>query len=69
VVIDVPVPATVDVNRVSDILQLVGTDAFEDTELHPLLLDAPSVMGVESIEVDQFKSVWSRELSPASSSR
>jgi moderate conductance mechanosensitive channel len=55
VVIDVPVPATVDVNRVSEILRQVGTAAFEDEELHSLLLDPPSVMGVESIEVDQFK--------------
>jgi small-conductance mechanosensitive channel len=54
-VIDVPVPATVDVNRVSEILRQVGEAAFEEEELHPLLLDAPSVMGVESIEVDQFK--------------
>jgi small-conductance mechanosensitive channel len=55
VVIDVPVPATVDVNRVSDILRQVGAAAFEDVDLQPLLLDPPSVMGVESIEVDQFK--------------
>lgn len=54
-VIDVPVPATADVARVSDILREVGVAAFADEELHPLLLDAPSVMGVESIEVDQFK--------------
>jgi small-conductance mechanosensitive channel len=54
-VIDVPVPSTVDVNRVSEILRQVGTAAFAEDELQPLLLDAPSVMGVESIEVDQFK--------------
>src|SRR5664279_1321736 len=54
-VIDVPVPVTVDVNRVSEILRQVGAAAFDDDELHPLLLDPPSVMGVESIEVDQFK--------------
>ena len=54
-VIDVPVPVTADVSRVSEILRQVGMDAFDDEELHPLLLDAPSVMGVESIEVDQFK--------------
>jgi small-conductance mechanosensitive channel len=54
-VIDVPVPTTVDVNRVSEILRQVGTAAFAEDELQPLLLDAPSVMGVESIEVDQFK--------------
>jgi len=54
-VIDVPVPATADVAKVSDILRAVGVAAFADPELHVLLLDAPSVMGVESIEVDQFK--------------
>jgi moderate conductance mechanosensitive channel len=54
-VIDVPVPVTVDVTRVSEILREVGEAAFKDEELHPLLLDPPSVMGVESIEVDQFK--------------
>jgi small-conductance mechanosensitive channel len=53
-VVDVPVPATIDVNRVTDILHTVGNDAFADQELRPLLLDAPSVMGIESIQVDQF---------------
>ena len=54
-VIDVPVPVTVDVSRVSEILKQVGADAFADETLHPLLLDPPSVMGVESIEVNQFQ--------------
>jgi moderate conductance mechanosensitive channel len=54
-VIDVPVPVTADVTRVSEVLKQVGKAAFADNELHALLLDAPSVMGVESIEVDQFK--------------
>lgn len=54
-VIDVPVPVTIDINRVSDILRQVGEAAFVDEGLHSLLLDAPSVMGVESLEMDQFK--------------
>ena len=54
-VIDVPVPATADVIRISEILRQVGVDAFADDKLNALLLDAPTVMGVESIEVDQFK--------------
>ena len=54
-VIDVPVPVTVDVNQVSEILREVGEVAFKDEELHQLLLDPPSVMGIESIEMDQFK--------------
>ena len=51
-VIDVPVPATADVSTVTAILQDVGTAAYADAELRPLLLDAPTVMGVESIEVE-----------------
>jgi small conductance mechanosensitive channel len=53
-VIDVPVPMTADVNRVTEVLRSVCNAAFEDEELHRLLLDPPSVMGVESIAVDQF---------------
>ncbi len=51
-VIDVPVPSTAEVSVVTAILQDVGTAAYADDELRPLLLDAPTVMGVESIEVD-----------------
>jgi len=53
-VIDVPVPTTADVNRVTAILQHVGVAAYADEQLRSLLLDEPSVMGVESIEVDQI---------------
>jgi moderate conductance mechanosensitive channel len=53
-VVDVPVPSTADVSRVTAILQDVGAAAYADDELRPLLLDPPSVMGVESIEVDQL---------------
>lgn len=54
-VIDVPVPVTADVNQVNDLLLEVGRAAYDDPNLRPLLLDVPTVMGVESIEVDQFK--------------
>lgn len=54
-VIDVPVPVTMDVNRVLAVLRKAGETAYADEALHPLLLDTPSVMGVESIEVDQFQ--------------
>jgi moderate conductance mechanosensitive channel len=54
-VVDVPVPVAVDVNRVNEILHDVGVDAFADEGLKPLLLDAPTVMGVESLEVDELK--------------
>jgi small conductance mechanosensitive channel len=53
-VVDVPVPVTADVNRVSEVLRAVCDDAYADDHLHPLLLDAPTVMGVESLEVDKF---------------
>jgi small-conductance mechanosensitive channel len=53
-VLDVPVPSTADVGRVTAILQDVGAAAYADDGLRPLLLDPPSVMGVESIEVDQL---------------
>ena len=54
-VIDVPVPASVEVSAVTKILKEVGHAAFADETLRPLLLDEPSVMGVESISVDQFE--------------
>jgi small-conductance mechanosensitive channel len=52
-VVDVPVPTSVDVNRVNEILREVGREAFRDPALRPLLLDPPSVMGVESLDLDQ----------------
>jgi small-conductance mechanosensitive channel len=51
-VIDVPVPNTADVNRVREILQQVGMEACEDEKLGSLLLDSPSVVGVERLDVD-----------------
>ena len=54
-VIDVPVSVTMDVNRVLGVLRDACAKAFADRSLHELLLDEPSVMGVESIEVDQFQ--------------
>src|SRR5262252_3673125 len=54
-VVDVPVPATVDVNRVSDLLRKIGEEAYEEPDLRQLLLDPPAVMGVQSIDVTQFQ--------------
>jgi small-conductance mechanosensitive channel len=54
-VIDVPVPASADVAAVSELLARVGADAYADPELHDLLLDPPAVMGVESMDIDQFQ--------------
>ena len=54
-VVDVPVPAAVDVNRVSDLLRQIGEEAYQERELRSLLLDPPAVMGVQSIDVDHFQ--------------
>jgi small-conductance mechanosensitive channel len=52
-VVDVPLPVEVDVLRASGLLRKVGEEAFDDEALRPLLLDPPTVMGVESFEVGQ----------------
>jgi moderate conductance mechanosensitive channel len=51
-VIDIPVPISADLNEVNALLHDVCRDAMEDVSLRQLLLDEPSLMGVESIEVD-----------------
>jgi moderate conductance mechanosensitive channel len=51
-VVDVPVPSTVDVNRVREILHRVVMEAGDDEMLGPLLLDPPTVLGVETIELE-----------------
>jgi small conductance mechanosensitive channel len=54
-VIDVPVPAAIDVNQVSETLRLIGDEAYKEPDLRRLLLDPPAVMGVQSIDVDEFR--------------
>jgi small conductance mechanosensitive channel len=54
VVVDVPVPVSVDLNHVTEILRQVCDEIFSDEEMKPLLLDPPNVMGVENLEVDHF---------------
>jgi len=51
-VVDIPVPTAADLNRVNDVLSDVTKAAMQDNGLPDLLLDEPSLMGVESIEVD-----------------
>ncbi len=51
-VVDIPVPTSADLNRVNEVLHSVSESAMEDPELSELVLDAPSLMGVESIELD-----------------
>ncbi|HEY7147105.1 MAG TPA: mechanosensitive ion channel domain-containing protein [Streptosporangiaceae bacterium] len=54
VVVDVPVPVNVDLNHVTDILRRICAEIYLDEQMKPLLLDSPSVMGVESLEMDHF---------------
>src|SRR4051812_44128481 len=51
-VVDIPVPASADLNRINDVLRGVSANAMKDEGLAELLLDEPSLMGVESIGVD-----------------
>ncbi|KMO83101.1 mechanosensitive ion channel protein MscS [Mycolicibacterium chubuense] len=51
-VIDIPVPVAADLNAVNEVLHGVADKAKDDAQLKDLLLDAPQLMGVESIELD-----------------
>ncbi len=51
-VIDIPVSTSADLTKVDELLHGVSETAMKDESLRKLLLDAPQVMGVESIEVD-----------------
>ena len=51
-VVDIPVHAAADINKVNDVLRNVSATAMQDDGLPDLLLDEPQLMGVESIEVD-----------------
>ncbi len=51
-VVDIPVSTSADLNRVNEVLHEQCEHARDDPALGELLLDAPTVMGVESIEVD-----------------
>jgi len=51
-VVDIPVSTSVDLNRVNEVLHQECEHALDNRLLRELLLDAPTVMGVESIELD-----------------
>jgi moderate conductance mechanosensitive channel len=51
-VVDIPVQAGADLGMINDVLREACEHALEDKLLGELLLDAPTLMGVESIEVD-----------------
>lgn len=50
-IVDIPLWPTTDLTEAMGILRDVGVAAFADPKLKHLLLDAPTVMGVESISV------------------
>jgi len=50
-VVDVPLPPSTDITAANRLLRQVGQEAFADPQLRGLLLDEPSVMGVESLTV------------------
>jgi moderate conductance mechanosensitive channel len=51
-VIDIPVPVSADLNAVNEVLHGVAEKAITDAQMKDLLLDAPQLMGVESIELE-----------------
>jgi small conductance mechanosensitive channel len=51
-VVDIPVSTNADLNRVNEVLHQECEHARDDAVLGALLLDAPTVMGVESIQID-----------------
>ncbi len=51
-VVDIPVSTSADLNRVNEVLHEACDRAMDDPLLGELLLDAPTLMGLESIEVD-----------------
>jgi moderate conductance mechanosensitive channel len=53
-VIDVPLPVATDAGRAIEVLREVAVRAYEDEELRPLLLDPPTVLGVESLSVEEY---------------
>lgn len=52
-VVDVPLPADADITVAQEVLREVGAAAFADGRLRGLLLDEPTVMGVESLTVSE----------------
>lgn len=51
-VVDIPVSTNADLNRVNEVLHQECDRAMDNPVLGELLLDPPTVMGVESIELD-----------------
>src|ERR1700723_3457196 len=54
-IVDVPMPVAADVNRVSDLLRVIGEQAYQEPDLRRLMLDPPAALGGQSIDVDHFQ--------------
>lgn len=52
-VVDIPLPKTVDMGKVNTLLYRVGERAYHDPKMSTLLLDEPTLMGIESIDLDR----------------
>ncbi|MCD2263216.1 mechanosensitive ion channel family protein [Dietzia aurantiaca] len=52
-IVDVPVPNSADMDEAHDILSQVCRDIVHDDEVGVYILDEPSVMGVQSIKLEQ----------------
>ncbi|BDH58582.1 mechanosensitive ion channel family protein [Tsukamurella sp. PLM1] len=52
-VVDIPLPKTVDMGKVNTLLHRVGERAYNDPMMSTLLLDEPTLMGIESIDLDR----------------
>ncbi|WP_205698896.1 mechanosensitive ion channel family protein [Conexibacter sp. SYSU D00693] len=52
-VVDVPLQLGTDLGQATELLREVGAAAYADDEVRQLLLDEPSVMGVERFEADE----------------
>src|SRR5258707_2364351 len=50
-VIDVPVPSTVDVSHVTEILRRGGEEAYSEDRLRQMMLEPPHLLGGAKIEV------------------
>lgn len=53
-VIDVPVSAGADVAKVSEVLHGVGVAAYADAHLRTLIMEEPSISGIESLDLDEL---------------
>lgn len=54
-VVDVPVALGADIAALTDVLRQVCEEAYADETLHSLLLDRPTVMGVEHLDVQSLQ--------------